>query len=121
MNYDSIIRVDSQLKPEVAFLVSKMSFGRRLDLIRRIRELALRYEFLNAGTSPKEKLEAASLSAEIDHLYVSWGLQQLVGLEIDGIAATPELLASHGPEDLFQEAVTVIKAQCGLSEVERKN
>jgi len=93
-------------------------------LIRGIRELSLKCEFLNAGASSVEKLEAALLAllaAEIDRLYVSWGLQELIGLEVDGVAATPELLASRGPEDLFREAVSVIKAECGLSEEERKN
>jgi hypothetical protein len=45
----------------------------------------------------------------------------LIGLEVDGVAATPELLASAGPEDLFREVVSAIKAECGLSETERKN
>jgi hypothetical protein len=121
MNYDSCTRVDSKVQPGVAFVISKMSFGRRMDLIRRIRELSLKCEFLNAGESSAEKLEAALLSAEIDRLYVSWGLQELIGLEVDGVAATPELLASAGPEDLFREAVSAIKAECGLSETERKN
>ena len=91
-------------------MISKMSFVRRMDLIRGIRELSLKCEFLNA-----------LLASEIDRLYVSWGLQELIGLEVDGVAATPELLASRGPEDLFREAVSVIKAECGLSEEERKN
>ena len=102
-------------------MISKMSFVRRMDLIRGIRELSLKCKFLNAGASSVEKLEAALLAAEIDRLYVSWGLQELIGLEVDGVAATPELLASRGPEDLFREAVSVIKAECGLSEEERKN
>jgi hypothetical protein len=121
MNYDSCARVDSKVRPGVAFIISKMSFVRRMELIRGIRELSLKCEFLNAGESSVEKLEAALLAAEIDRLYVSWGLQDLTGLEVDGVAATPELLASRGPEDLFREAVSVIKAECGLSEEERKN
>ena len=44
-------------------------------------------------------------------------IQEVTGLDVDGIAATPELLASAGPEELFREAVAAIKAECGLSEV----
>ncbi len=121
MTYESSARVDSIIRPGVAFVIAKMSFGRRMELVRRIRELALRCEFLNAGKSAEEKLEAALLSAQIDQLYVNWGLQQVIGLEVDGQTATPETLASAGPEDLFREAVTAIKAECGLSEAERKN
>ena len=121
MNYESCARVESKVRPGVAFVISKMSFVRRMEWIRGIRELSLKCEFLNAGESSAEKLEAALRAAEIDRLYVSWGLQDLTGLEVDGVAATPELLASRGPEDLFREAVSAIKAECGLSEEERKN
>lgn len=92
-----------------------------MELIRRIRELALKCEFLNAGQSPEERLKGALFSAEIDQLYVSWGLKELIGLNVDGVAATPDLLASAGPEDLFREAVAAIKGECGLTEDERKN
>jgi hypothetical protein len=98
-----------------------MSFGRRVELTRRIRELAERVEFLNAGESAKEKLDAALLSAEVDRTYVLWGLQGVEGLELDGIPATPESLVSDGPEDLLREALTAIKAECGLSDDEIKN
>lgn len=121
MTYESSTQVDSKIRPGVRFVIAKMSFGRRMELVRRIRELALRCEFLNSGKSTEEKLEAALLSAQIDQLYVNWGLRELIGLEVDGRAATPELLASTGPEDLFREAVAAIKAECGLSETERKN
>jgi hypothetical protein len=121
MNYESCTRVESRVRPGIAFVISKMSFGRRMELIRRIRELSLKCEFLNAGESTDEKLQAALFSAEIDRLYVGWGLQELIGLEVDGAAATPESLASAGPEDLFREAVSAVKAECGLSETERKN
>lgn len=121
MTYESSVRVESKTRPGVAFIIAKMSFGRRMELVRRIRELALRCEFLNAGKSTEEKLEAALLSAQIDQLYVNWGLQQLIGLEVDGQTATPELLASAGPEDLFREVVSAVKAECGLTDEERKN
>jgi len=121
MNYESSSRVESKAHPGVTFVISKMSLGRRLDLIQRVRDLALKHEFVEAGGSPKERLEAAALSAEIDHLYVRWGVQQLIGLEVDGLPATPAMLASHGPEDLCQEAASAVKAECGLSEAERKN
>ena len=121
MNYESSSRVESKVRPGVAFVIAKMSFGRRIELIRRIRELALKCEFLNAGEAAEEKLQGALLSAEIDRLYVTWGLLELIGLEVDGIGATPERLASDGPEDVFREALSAIKAECGLTENERKN
>jgi len=121
MNYESCKRIESRVRPEVTFIVAKMSFGRRMELMRRIRDLTVKSDFLAAGETPKEKLELALLSADVDRVYVSWGLQELVGLEIDGVAATPDILASAGPEELFREAAALIKVECGLSEEERKN
>lgn len=121
MNYESSVRIDSKVMPGVAYVVGKMSLARRMDLIRRIRELSLKCEFLSAGEATEEKLQAALFSAEIDRLYVTWGLQELTGLEVDGVGATPELLVTTGPENLFREIVDAVKAECGLSEPERKN
>ena len=119
--YDSEIRVESLALPGVWFSVQKMSFARRMDLTRRIRDLAARVEFLSAGESAKDKMDAALLSAEIDRIYVLWGLTEVGGLELDGSPATPESLVSSGPEELFREALAAVKAACGLSEDERKN
>ena len=101
--------------------MARMSFARRVELMRRVRELARRAEFLNAGTSPEEKMDAALLEAEIDRLYVVWGLRGVTGLELDGQGATPESLAESGPEELFREALAAVRAEAGLSETERKN
>jgi hypothetical protein len=121
MNYLSTSRVDSALTPGVQFTIRKMSFAGRIELTRRIRDLAARVEFLAAGETAKEKLDSALLSAEIDRMYVLWGLEQVSGLEVDGSPATPESLVSRGPEDVFREALAAVKAECGLSEEERKN
>jgi hypothetical protein len=121
MTYEGTTRVESTVMPGVHFIVQKMSFGRRIELTRRIRELAERVEFLSAGESPKEKLDASLLAAEIERTYVLWGLSEVGGLELDGVPATPESLFARGPEDLFREALEAVKAECGLTEDERKN
>ena len=121
MEYTSHEVIESKLAAGVRFSVAKMSFGRRVELTRRIRELATRREFLEAGETPNEKMEAALLASEIDRIYLLWGLREIIGLELDGLPATPESLAASGPEDLFWEALAAIKHQCGLSEAERKN
>jgi hypothetical protein len=121
MRYESTLQLASSVMPGVQFRVQRMSFGRRVELTRQIRELADRMEFLDAGESAKEKLDAALLAAEIDRTYVLWGLQQVSGLEVDGAPATPESLMSKGPEALCQEVLAAIKAECGLSDDEIKN
>jgi len=121
MTYEGSTRIESKVMPGVHYTVQKMSFGRRIELTRRIRELAERVEFLSAGESPKEKLDASLLTAEIEKAYVLWGLTDVGGLELDGVPATPESLVSGGPEELFREALRAVRSECGLSEEERKN
>ena len=121
MTYESVAVVESQVAPGVKFTVAKMSYGRRTELMRRVRELARRIEFLEAGEEPAEKMDSALVEAEMGRLYVSWGLRAVSGLVVDGVDATPEILAESGPEDLFHEALAAGQAQAGLSGPERKN
>src|SRR5437764_9138992 len=108
MTYESVALVESQVAPGVRFSVTKMSYGRRMALMRRIRELSRRMEFLEAGNEPADKMDAALVEAEIGRLYVSWGLRAVSGLVVDGAEATPELLAESGPEDVFREALAAV-------------
>lgn len=120
MNYETEITVTSQAAPGVTFTIARASFGRRMELLRRLRDLAGKAECLAAGDS-REKLEAALLTSEIDELYLQWGLVRLDGLELDGQPATPEKLIEAGPEEICREALAAIKHEYGLNEKERKN
>src|SRR5581483_11235050 len=93
MEYHSFASVESKTIPGVRFTILRMSFGRRMELMRRIRELARRIEFLSASQDPKEQMDAALAAGEVDKVYLLWGLQEVSGLELDGLPATPELLA----------------------------
>jgi hypothetical protein len=113
--------VASVARPGVEFVVARMTFGRRLELMRRIRDLAARIEFFEAGRNEKNRMEASLLAAEMDRLYIIWGVEEIRGLELDEGPATVEALIERGPEELFVEALAAVKAECGLSENERKN
>jgi hypothetical protein len=121
VTYDSMRTVESAAAPGVKYTVSRMSFGRRMDLMRRVRDLSHRMEFLRAGDKPEEEMDAALLKSDIDALYLNWGLQSIEGLVVDGEAATPELLIERGPEELLREALAAVRSEAGLSEEERKN
>ena len=121
MKYESVVSVESKISPGVLYSIAKMSYGRRVELMRRIRELAGRMEFLEAGRGPAEKMDASLLETEINRIYLAWGLRAVSGLILDGEEATPELLVDRGPEDLFREAIDAVRAQTGLTETERKN
>lgn len=121
LHYDSVISIDSKAAPGVRFAIQRISFGRRMELSRRVREISRKAEFLEAGTELHEKIEANILAQEIDAMYLQWGLVSIEGLIIDGEPATAEQLLEKGPDDLAREAVSAIKEQCGLTEAERKN
>jgi hypothetical protein len=105
----------------VRYEIRRVSFGGRIELARRIREIGRRAEYLEAGTDARDRLEATVLAAEIDRVYLEWGLASVEGLEIDGVVATAASLIEAGPVDLAEEILAKIKAECGLTEDERKN
>ena len=120
-SWESRKTVASQTRSGVEFVIARMSFGRRLELMRRVRDLAARLEFFEAGREARNEMEASLLGGEIDRLYLLWGLEEIHGLELDGAAATAESLIEIGPEELFAEALAAVKTECGLNENERKN
>lgn len=111
----------SETNPGVRYRIARMSFARRLELVRNVRDFAQKMEFLDAGGEIRDRFESSVLGAEIDRLYLEWGLQAVDGLEIDGEAATPALTIEKGPETLAREIVRRIREECHLSEDERKN
>jgi len=121
MKYDSLLTTASASAPGVRLTVHRVSVGRRLELLKRVRELTSRLEFYKAGAQLQDQLESSIASAEIEALYVVWGIAKIENLTIDGLDATPELLVSRGPEDLVREAATLVRSQLGLNENERKN
>ena len=117
--YYSVLRKESALYSGVCYEVERMSFGRRLELMKAVREATQRIEFLEASGNTG-RMAAAILSAEVDQLYIRWGLKEVTGLIIDGLPATPESLLATGPEELVQEALALIKSECSLNEGEKK-
>jgi len=113
--------VESRVAPGVKYRIVAMSFARRVELMSRVREIARRMEFLAGGEEAGQKMDAGLLRAEIDRVYVEWGLKGVTGLVVDGREADPALLAESGPEKLFREALAAVRAETGLSEDERKN
>ena len=121
MGYESTVTRQSTTMPGVTFQIARMSFGRRLELTRRVRELSRKFEFLQASSDATERFEAGLLAGEVDGTYLRWGLVSLDGLIVDGAPADVERLIEAGPEDLCREIIAAIKDECGLSEDERKN
>lgn len=121
MTYESTVTSDSRTYGGVRFTIRRMSFGRRLELARRVREAGHKLDFARAGSSTEDALEAASIGGAIDRLVIEWGLAGIEGLEIDGAAADAAALIERGPEELAREIAEAVKRECGLSEDERKN
>jgi hypothetical protein len=119
--YESVVWHDSAVMPGVRYAVARMSFGRRIELARRMREIGRKAEHFEAGSDAKDKLEAATLAAEIDRAYLEWGLAAVEGLQIDGAEASPEVVIERAPVELAGEMLSSVKRECGLSDAERKN
>ena len=119
--YESECLVESKAMPGVKYRIRKISFERRMELMRRIRELARRAEFLAASEETADKMDAALALAEIDRVYVLWGVESIHGLTVNGRAADANLLAAEGPEELFREVLAVVRRATGLDAEERKN
>ena len=64
--YDSVAWHDADAVAGVRYAVARMSFGRRLELVRSIREIGRKAEFLAAGSDAREKLEGAVLAGDVD-------------------------------------------------------
>jgi hypothetical protein len=119
--YESYVVRESKCRPGVRFTIHRVSFGRRIDLSRRIRDLGQKAQFHEAGEALRDKIEANLILSEIEATYLRWGLVNVEGLTIDGETATVESLIDKGPEDLAREIINEIKSNCSLSETERKN
>lgn len=61
------------------------------------------------------------MTADINRIYLDWGLVEVQGLSIDSAPATAESTVNQGPEDFCQEVLAAIKLECGLTDEERKN
>jgi len=121
MDHESTFTYDAQTAPGVTVRLRKMTFGRRLDLLKKVGDLAKRATALSAGTSEGEQLDAELAKGLSDKAVVEWGLEAVSGLRIDTEPATPELLIERGPEELVREILGVVQKQLGLSETEIKN
>ena len=119
--YESVLWFESSARPGVRCGIVRVSFGRRIELARRIREVGRKAEYLDASGDVKDKLEAAVVAAEIDRAYLDWGWAGVEGLEIDGSPATPAAAIDAGPVELAAEVLARIKSECGLRDDERKN
>jgi hypothetical protein len=118
--YSSVVWHKSQIAEGVRFAVRRVSLLQRIDLTKKVRDLALRHEFLKAGDTT-DQLEANLGDLLVRRLYLEWGLSEIAGLKIDGHPGTAELLIEKGPEALSNEIVEAIRAELQLSEEERKN
>jgi len=119
--YESECLVESKAMPGVKYRIRKISFERRMELMRRIRDLARRAEFLEASVDTADKMDAALALAEIDRVYVLWGVEAIQGLRVNGQVADANLLAAEGPEELFRELLAEVRRAAGLGAEERKN
>ena len=59
-SYESVLKIRSKAMPAVTFVIKRVSFGRRMDLSRRAREMSRKAEFLEAGNQLGKRSKQAS-------------------------------------------------------------
>ena len=119
-SYSSVIWTESSSYAGVRYGLRRMSLGNRIELTKKVRELTLQNEFLQAG-STTDQLQALLGDLLGRRVYLEWGLSEIQGLAIDGVPATPESLIEKGPESLCNEIASAILASLHLSDEESKN
>ncbi|MDQ2776230.1 MAG: hypothetical protein M3Y57_15130 [Acidobacteriota bacterium] len=115
-----MIRYESREVPGVRYTIRRVSLAQRIELVKSVRELCLKHEFLKAGDTA-DHMESWLADLLVRKLYLEWGLAEISGLRIDGKAATAADLIAKGPEKLSDEIIESIKSEIGLTEDERKN
>lgn len=83
--------------------------------------MAARMNALMASRSEADVAAAGILRREMANALLDWGLVDVSGLFIDGVAATKQMLLQEGPEELTLEILARLHQQISLSEEERKN
>jgi hypothetical protein len=121
MNYQSELTAPSEQQPGVTYRLARISLGKRIQILQRMRDLARKAGFLAAGEEVRDQIDAALVEKEIDVLYLRSGLLEVGGLTINGQEPSVEQFIQEGPESLTTEALRLVKQQFGLDAEERKN
>src|SRR4051812_16225041 len=64
--WDSRCSVASTVMAGVELVITRMTFGRRLELMKSVRDLAARIEYFEAGRDENNRMEASLLGAQMD-------------------------------------------------------
>jgi len=121
MDYSSTIAYSSRISPDVTVKIRRVSFARRNELTRILAPMAARMKALTASKSAEDLAAAGILRREMANALLDWGLVDVSGLLIDGVAATKQLLLQEGPEELTLEILAELHRQISLGEEETKN
>ena len=119
-DYSSVTWVESHSYKGARFAIRRVSLQQRIEIARRVRELTLQNEFLRNG-DVSEQLDAVLGELLAKRVYLEWGLADVQGFTIDGVAACPALLIEKGPESLAEEIVAAVIREFHLTDEERKN
>jgi hypothetical protein len=120
IKYVSTLWHASKTMPGVRFAIKRVSLHQRIELNHRVRELALKNEFLRTGDT-EDRLQAALSDLLVTKLYLEWGLASVDGLLIDGETPSTAVLIDRGPESLAAEIAGAIQTESTLTDEERKN
>lgn len=119
--HESSVWLEAESAAGVTYRIARLSLKRRAALMREMAEALAELEFQDAGQDWRSRLRAGELRLRIEAAYVRWGLLEIRGLTIDGVAADAGSLIERGPEPLGREIARRIRAEAGLAPDELKN
>lgn len=121
VEYESLVKRESACIAGVSYRIRRMSCGRRVELLARLRDLGQAEEFGKASGTGGGAVSAALAQADAQAALIRWGLESIENLSIDGHPADLERLLAAGPEALVHEIAAAIQDECFLSAKSRKN
>lgn len=82
--------VASEVRPGVELVIARMTFGRRIELMRMVRDLAARLEYFEAGRDAKNDMEASLVGAEIDRCICAGASMKFAGSKSTALRRPPK-------------------------------
>lgn len=137
-DFDPTQRFESETLPGVSFTVRKMSeaerssfrlmqadaHGRIQDLVDEVAQLAA----VSSESRNSRRIATANreidmiLKNEVNHTWVKWGLESVDGLNVRGVPATTDHIATGTcPSEFYEEVLERIKKVAQMSDAEIKN
>lgn len=117
MHQQPVVTYKSAVLEGAVITVKRLTFQSRLELLKDLRPLLQKLEFLSADPKSAGGIERAIIEKEVEAHLLKWGVVSISNSEV----MTTEDLLDNAPVELADELVAFIIRQFGLTIAEQKN